>query len=210
MNAAVKHCALQYKKNLSNKHLEKTIYGSFVKLEEEIKNLNYIDQINLYSIASQLLDSLVKQPNNAINALEVFNLRCQTVVGNENSLLNTICLGLGALVITIAVLTVSMVIGIGIGMLMGLWQFSSAFLASLVALETPAVVATATSVGLGLAVSGALTYSFFQPSKITSAVNNCVEAVKESYLSEFTCYGEDESLDVTEHTSEELNLTINQ
>lgn len=209
MNSAVKHCALQYKKILSNKKLEKTIHDSFASLEREIKNLSYIDQINLYSIAVQLLDSLVHQPNNAVNALEVFNLRCQSIIGTENDLLKTICLGLAALVITIAVLSVSLSIGVGLGMLMGFWQLPSAFVALLATLETSAVVTTATSVGVGLAVSGVITFGIFKPSKITSAVNDCVEAVKESYLSDFTEDGS-ESLVDTEQASEEMPLRINQ
>lgn len=190
MSSAVKHCALQYRKVLANTHLDKAIHDAFTALEEEIKKLRPIDQINLYSVASQFLGNLLCEPNNTINALEVFYLRCQSIVGTEHETLKAICLGLAAVAISLAVLGSCVASGVGIGMLMGIWQFPTAYLTSLLALETPALVVASASAGIAMLVGGGVGFSFFQPAKVNTAINRCIEVVKESHLTESHNEGE--------------------
>lgn len=210
MSSAVKHCALQYKKVLNDKHLEQSIHQAFVALEEEIKKLRAIEQINLYSIASQFLDSLLFEPNSTINAMEVFHLRCQSIIGSEHETLKTICLGLAAIAISVAVLSTCIATGVGIGMLMGIWQFPTAYLASILALETPALLVTSVSAGVTMVVGSAVSFSFFQPARITTAVERCIEVVKECHLTDLSIEDEDELHPVNGHISDSSEHRLQQ
>jgi hypothetical protein len=184
MNAALMYCNKKFIKSLEHTRKNKLIYEAFNRLETEIKKLNYIDQINLYSATTQYLDSL-NDENDSINPMEVFIIRCNSIVPMEEETLKTIGLILGVIALSLSVVILGAAIGIGIGMMLGLWQTSLIFMTSLLAAETaPLIVATASvtsGIGMGL-TSGFL---FFKEPGVKKALNNCIEAVKQSHLPEY-------------------------
>lgn len=89
--SALAYCQKKYLKSLSSLDGQKgkQISDSFKLLEQEIKNLDPITQINLYTATTQLLDSLINEPNDSINPLDVFYIRCKSI-SMQNSTRTTI------------------------------------------------------------------------------------------------------------------------
>lgn len=182
--SALAYCQKKYVKSLNGLSGKKgkQINESFLVLEQEIKKLDHITQINLYSITTQLLESLINEPHDAINPIDVFNLRCQSILGAKYNTSYYIALGLALIGIACAAIVTGGAIGIGIGILAGLWQTPLICLASLMAFEMPALGVAALSVSLGVGVGVASGFLFFKEPKIVTAKNDCIELVKESYL----------------------------
>nr|HAT8715181.1 hypothetical protein [Legionella jordanis] len=185
--SALTYCQKKYVKSLSGLSGKKgkQINESFLVLEQEIKKLDPITQINLYSITTQMIESLINDPHDAINPIDVFNLRCQSILGAKYNTSYYITLGLALIGIACAVLVTGGAIGIGIGILVGLWQTPLICLASLMAFEMPALGVAALSISLGVGVGVASGFLFFKEPKIVTAKNDCIELVKESYLKDY-------------------------
>jgi hypothetical protein len=121
MSAALMYCNNKFRKALQITHKNMVIYKAFNALESEIKKLDYMVQLNLYSAATQYLESLVQDPNDPINPLEVFVLQCNSIVDDKHETIKKIGLALGVIAISISVVMIGVVLGIGIGMLLSLW-----------------------------------------------------------------------------------------
>lgn len=193
MNVALKYCNNKFIYSLNQIKETKAIYAAFEALAKEIKKLNTIDQLNMYSVTTQFLDSL-KNKNDSLNPLEVFILRSNSIVDVENETLKTIGLALGIIAISLSVVILSATIGMGIGILLGAWQTSLAFMTALLAVETVPLIVASASVASGIGVGLVSGSSFFKESKVKTALNTCVEAIKQSHLPE-------------SHPSEENNTT---
>lgn len=182
--SAVAYCQKKYAKTLNGLKKGQQLNEAFIVLEREIKKLDSITQINLYSATTQLLDSLINEPLDAINPLDIFYLRCQSALEAEYTTSYHIVLGLAVIGITCAGLVTGGALGIGIGILAGLWQTPLIYMASLLACELPALgfAALSTSFGIGTGiVSG---YFFFKEPKVETAMKHCIEVIKESYIEE--------------------------
>lgn len=182
--SALAYCQKKYVKSLNglNGKKGKQINESFLVLEQEIKKLDPIVQINLYSVTTQLLDSLLNESHDSINPLDVFNLRCQSILGAKYNTSYYIVQGLSLIAIACAAFVTGGALGIGIGILSGLWQTPLVYMASLIALELPAFGVAALSASLGVGAGIASGFLFFKEPRIVTAINNCIELVKESYL----------------------------
>ncbi len=186
MSTALMYCNNQFKKALKTAENQELIFKSFVALEQEIKRLDEKTQLNLYSSATQFLESMINDPQDSINPLEVFKRRCDSLVGDEHEVAKKMGLALGVVVIALSLVATGVAAGIGIGLLVGFWESALAFLTSLYALQTASLVVAASSITLGLGggiISGC---SFFKEPKIRIALEECVEAVKQSHLSEIS------------------------
>lgn len=194
--SALSYCQKKYLKSLNslNGQKGKQISESFKLLEQEIKTLDPIIQINLYSATTHLLDSLINEPNDSINPLDVFYIRCKSIFDTKFNAYYHVVLGLSVVGIACATLVTCGSLGVGIGILSGLWQTPLAFMASLLALELPALAATALTSSLSLGAGFASGYSFFKEPPVVTAMNRCVEVIKESYLDDsFDAVVEEES-----------------
>lgn len=186
MSAALMYCNNKYKKALNTINKNKSIYDAFEVLETEIKKLDYISQLNLYSAATQFLESIVQEPNDSINPLEVFILRCNSIVSDPNETIKKIGLALGVIAISISMVVAGIALGVGIGMLLGSWQTTSMFMASLLAAETAPLIVASSSVASGVAVGFVSQYLFFKEPKIRRALDTCVDEIKRSHLSKMS------------------------
>ncbi|WP_058532930.1 hypothetical protein [Legionella saoudiensis] len=182
--SALAYCQKKYLKSLNGLNVKKgkQINESFKLLDQEIKNLDPITQINLYSAATQLLDSLINEPNDSINPLDVFHIRCKSILGHKFNASYQLVLGIAVVGIACATLLTGGALCLGLGILSGLWQTPFAFMASLLAFELPAFAATALTSSISLGVAFAAGYSFFKEPTVVTAMNRCVEVIKESYL----------------------------
>lgn len=177
------YCNNKYNKALKAMYKNKSIYDEFEMLETEIKKLDYITQLNLYSATTQFLESIIQDPNDSINPLEVFILRCNSIVSDPNETIKKIGLALGVIAISISVVVVGAALGVGIGMLLGLWQTPLLFMASLFAAETAPLIVASSSVTAGLGAGLLSQYLFFREPKIQRALGACVDVIKRSHLS---------------------------
>ena len=166
MNSALMYCNSRFNKALSQIETRKAIYAAFESLEMEIKKLNYMDQINLYSVAEQFLQSLLNDVHDSINPMEVFILRYECIVNVKNETIKKIGLALGVLAIALSVVVFGGSIGLGIGILMGLWQTLVAFMTCLLAAEMPALIVVSTSAALGVAAGFVSGFMFFKEPSI--------------------------------------------
>lgn len=182
MKAALMYSDNKFKKALQASQKNKAIYKAFDALEMEIKKLNYMAQINLYSAATQYLVSLVEDPNDSINPLEVFVLRCNSIVDDKHETIKKIGLALAVIAISLSVVMTGAAVGIGIGMLLSLWQTPLMFMASLYAAETAALVVASSSIVAGFGAGLLSQFLFFKEPKIKGAFENCVEEIKQSHL----------------------------
>lgn len=184
--SALTYCQTKYVKSLKglNGKKENHIKESFEALGHEIKKLDPMVQINLYSATTQLLDALVNETNDSINPLDVFHLRCQSILNEKYNASYHIVLGLTVIVIACAALVMGGTLGIGIGVLAGLWQTPLVYMASLLVCELPAlgVAALSTLLSIGAGVSSG--YFFFKEPKVKTEIQRCIEVIKESYLEE--------------------------
>ncbi|MDP3268075.1 MAG: hypothetical protein Q8M40_03415 [Legionella sp.] len=183
MSTALMYCNNQFKKALKTAENQELIFKSFAALEQEIKRLDEKTQLNLYSSATQFLESMINDPQDSINPLEVFRRRCESLVGDEHEVAKKVGLALGVVVIALSLMATGVAAGLGIGLLVGFWESAFAFLASLYALQTASLSVAASSLTLGLGGGIISACSFFKEPKIKSALENCVEAVKQSHLS---------------------------
>lgn len=183
MKAALMYCDNNFKKALQTTHKNKAIYKAFNELEMEIKKLDYMVQLNLYSATTQLLDSLINEPNDSINSLDVFVLRCSFIVDDKHETIKKFGLGIAVIAIYLSVAMSGAAVGIGIGMLLSLWQSPLMFMTSLFAAETASIVVASSSVVAGLGAGLLSQYAFFKEPKIKESLDNCVEAIKKSHLS---------------------------
>lgn len=181
-NAAKMYCHKKFRKSLDGVVGKKEVYQSFEALEKEIQKLDLVTQINLYSAVTQFLDSLIQEPTDSINPLEVFNLRCNSILGSKYNANYKIVLGLAVIALSIATVITGGALGIGIGVLYGLWQTPLMFMTSLFAAEAAAVGVAAFSATVGIGVGGLTSYLFFKEPKIKTHLTACIETVKESYL----------------------------
>ncbi|MFT4059290.1 MAG: hypothetical protein QM652_07060 [Legionella sp.] len=184
MSAALSYCQKEFRKSLNNARGKTTIYDAFEMLEKEIKKLDDMTQLHLYSATTQFLDSLIQEPDDPINPLEVFTLRCQSILGEEYEAVKAIGLALAVIAISVAVIATGAALGLGVGVLLGLWQTPLMFLASLMAAEAPALGIAAASSSLGVTVGVFSGWMFFKELSAKTVLNRCIETVKESYLSE--------------------------
>lgn len=184
MSAALMYCHKKFRKALNTAHERKDIYEAFHQLELEMKQLDYLVQINLYSAATQFIESLLETPEDSINAVEVFDLRCRTILDSQYNTSYYIVLGLTAIAIACATLAVGGALGVGIGMLSGLWQTPLLYMASLMAYEVPALGVAALSTTLGLGTGLISAYSFFKEPGVVTAKNQCIDVINTQYLAE--------------------------
>ncbi|MFJ1270101.1 hypothetical protein ACD661_16200 [Legionella lytica] len=184
MSAALMYCHKKFRKALNTAHERKDIYEAFHQLELEMKQLDQLVQINLYSAATQFIESLIEAPEYSINAVEVFDLRCRTILDSQYNTSYYIVLGLSAIVIACATLAIGGALGIGIGMLSGLWQTPLLYMASLMAYEVPAVSVAALSTTLGFGTGLISAYSFFKEPGVVTAKNHCIDVINANYLAE--------------------------
>lgn len=178
------------------------------KTEQELKKLDNETQVNLLSVATQFLESLIDDPQDAINPLDVFVLRCNSIVGDSHKPLNTIGLAIGAVVIALAVVASTMALGIGIGMVINLWETPLLFMAALMAAESAPLLVASTSGIAGIGAGLISHYLFFKEPKIKTALNQCVEAVKQSNLTQELIAENDEDFNEEARPTEEANLII--
>lgn len=184
MSAALMYCNKKFRKALNATHERKDIYEAFNQLELEIKQLDYLVQINLYSAATQFIDSLIHDPEDSINAVEVFDLRCRTMLESKYNTSYYIVFGFAAIGIACATLAVGGALGIGIGILSGLWQTPLLYMASLIACELPALGVAALSTTLGIGTGLISAYSFFKEPGVVTAKNQCIDVINTHYLAE--------------------------
>lgn len=95
-----------------------------------------------------------------------------------------IVLGLAVVGIACATLVTCGALGVGLGILSGLWQTPLAFLASLLAYELPAIGVAALSTSVTFITGLTSGFTFFKEPKVVVAMNHCIEVIKESYLEE--------------------------
>ena len=177
------YCNQKYRKALDKNKLIKPIYTAFSELEQEIKTLTAFQQLRLYSASTQLLESLSEQPKNSINPLDVFIHQCDSIVGSKKQSSRAIALGLGVIAIGLSVTLIGMSIGIGIGVLSGLWQSYMAFFSALSATKTAPLVVVGVNGGLGISAGACSQLFFFKEQKINKVIDNCVDAIKSIDLS---------------------------
>lgn len=180
MNATLIYCNNKFKKALEANQKTKIIYKAFAALEIEIKKLDFMAQVNLYTAATQLLESLFQNPNDLI----VFILRCEFILGKNPENIRIQHLVLGVLAISLLVVFVSAAVGVGIGMLLARWQSPLLFLTSLLAEETAPLIVAFTSIAAGIVATVVSQFLFFKEPKVKKALVTCVEAVKQNNLSE--------------------------
>lgn len=183
MSAALMYCNNKFKKALQTTHKDKAIYRAFNALEQEIKKLDYMVQLNLYSAATQYLESLIQDPNDSINPLEVFVLRCNSIVDDKHGTIKKIGLALAVIAVSLSVVMTGASLGIGIGILLSLWQTPLMFMTSLFAAETASLIVASSSGVMGFGAGLLSQFLFFKEPKIKGALDNCVEAIKQSQLS---------------------------
>ncbi|EHL30525.1 hypothetical protein [Legionella drancourtii] len=183
MNAALMYCDNKFKKALTTIHKNKAIYEAFEALEMEIKKMDYLTQLNLYSATTQFLESLIHDSNDSINPLEVFVLRCNSIVDDKHDSLKKIGLALGVIAISIAVVMTGAALGIGIGMMLSMWQTPLMFMTALFAAETAPLIVASSSIAQGIGAGLLSQFLFFKEPKIKKALDNCVDAIKQSHLS---------------------------
>lgn len=181
-NAPLLYCHNKFKKSLANIKERDLIKKSFVELEREIQKLNPLMQIDLYSATTQFLDSMINEPQDTLNPLEVFHLRCQSILSSNFNAYHKIILGLTAVAISLAAVVLGITAGVCIGVYLGLWQTPLIFMAALTAAELPAllVVSAGTLIGVGASVVSGM--MLFKEPKVSLEVRNCIDAVKQSYL----------------------------
>ncbi|MFJ1269984.1 hypothetical protein ACD661_15605 [Legionella lytica] len=184
MSAALMYCNKKFRKALNATHERKDIYEAFNLLEMEIKQLDHLVQINLYSAATQFIESLIQDPEDTINPLDVFDLRCRTILDSQYNTSYYIVLGLAAIGIACTTLAVGAGLGIGIGILSGLWQTPLIYMTSLMAAELPALGVAALSTTLGMGSGLISGYSFFKEPGVITAKNRCIDVMNTSYLAE--------------------------
>jgi hypothetical protein len=183
MKAALKYCQNRFQKSLNKTKRNKDIYSTFELLELETQKLDMLTQINLYGATTQFLESLVDEPNDLINPLEVFTLRCNFILDNKpTDVKHIIALSLAVMAITLAVFIVAATAGIGLGVLAGIWATPMVFFSSLFASQATAVGVAAGAGALSLGATVGSSILLFKPAKIKKALTNCVESVKESHL----------------------------
>lgn len=181
MTTALMYCQNEFNTAHDQTRKNKAIFEAFETLKKEIVLLDYIDQISLYSVTTQFLQSLL-QTDDVINPLDVFVLNSNTIVDGKNPTLKTVALVLGILAISLAVVTLGLSIGFGVGLLLGLWQTPMLFMASMLAAEVTPVIVASISSATGIAAGLISRFLFFREPGIKGALNNCVEAVKQSHL----------------------------
>lgn len=184
MSAALMYCNKKFRKALNATQETKGIFDAFNVLEMEINQLDPLVQINVYSAATQFLESLIQDPNDTINPLDVFDLRCRTILESQYNTSYYLVLGLATIGIACATLALGGALGIGIGILSGLWQTPLLYMASLFACELPALGVAALSSSLGVGAGIISGYSFFKEPKIVTAKNHCIDVIKKNYLEE--------------------------
>jgi hypothetical protein len=184
MSAALMYCNNKFKKALQTTHKNKAIYEAFNALEMEIKKLDYMVQLNLYSAATQYLESIIQDPNDSINPLEVFVLRCNSIIDDKHDTIKKIGLALAVIAISLSVVMTGAALGIGIGILLSLWQTPLMFMTSLFAAETASLIVASSSAVAGFGAGLLSQFLFFKEPEIKGALDNCVEAIKQSHLSE--------------------------
>lgn len=185
MTAALMYCNNEFQKTLELTRKRKIIHEAFEAFALEIKNLDEMERIHLYSIATQLLEKQLKGEGDLVNALEVFVLRCDSII-DKNGVATQLGLVLGMLVLSIAVFALCAASGIGLGILLGLWETVELFMASLMVTETAALIVASVSSVAGLGTGFLSGFCFFGEPGITKAVSGCVEAVKQNHLFEDT------------------------
>ncbi len=196
MNAALMYCNNEFERAHEQTRKNKAIFEAFETLATEIKKLDYMQQINLYSVTTQFLESLVKNQGDVINPLDVFILRSDSIVNENQGYLRTIGLLLGVTAISLSVVILGASIGFGVGVLLGLWQTPLIFMAALMAAEPAALIVASVSVAAG-AVTGLVSkFLFFRESSIKKALDNSVEEIKKSYLSATFVSANDESMEL--------------
>lgn len=188
------YCNKKFRKALNATHERKDIYEAFNLLEMEIKQLDHLVQINLYSAATQFIESLIQDPEDTINPLDVFDLRCRTILDSQYNTSYYIVLGLAAISIACAAVAVGAALGIGIGVLSGLWQTPLIYMTSLMVGELPALGVAALSTTLGIGTGLISSYSFFKEPGVLTAKNRCIDVMNTNYLAEPTREAEQEEL----------------
>ncbi|MGL6036101.1 MAG: hypothetical protein ACRC0B_02890 [Legionella sp.] len=168
-----------------------SIYESFRALEEEIKKLDTTTQINLYSATIQLIENVTQDNQNLISPIDVFTVQCNTILAGTNGAFHKIGLALGAVAIAVSLLVASAGIGLGIGVLLGVWQTPLMFMSALLAAETSALVVASASTLTGLGAGLIAGTQFFKTPKINTALDACIEQVKESQFSKGEELGDD-------------------
>ena len=205
MNAALMYCTNEFQKALGQTQRTKTIHDAFEVLAEEIKKLDYITQINMYSVTTQFLESLLKKETDVINPLDVFMLRLNAIIDEKNSTTKKVVLALGVIAIALSVVILGGAIGFGVGMLLGLWQTPLMFMASLLSAELAPLVTAAASALAG-AVSGlASRFLFFREPGVKKAFNHCVDVIKQSHLAALPLSVNEDSM--TDNVNENSNVS---
>ena len=177
MNTAVKYCHNRFQKTLSQIKA-KDIHTAFARFSLEVQKLDKLTQIHLYSATTQFLDSLINEPKNLINPLEIFTLRCQSIIDHKQEK-HKVVYSLAVIAIALAGLIMGIGAGIGLGMLTGLWATPLVFFNCLWAAKGAAVAVAAGSGLISLGSACIASFLLFKQPKIKTALTECIETVKE-------------------------------
>ena len=181
MNAALKYCHNKFQKTLTTVKT-KEIHHSFELLAIEIQKLDTLSQIHLYSATSQFLEQLIKEPQDLVNPLDVFTLRCSSLIDHKYNINQKLIFGLAIVAISLAVLIVSCAAGIGIGVLAGLWATPMLFLNALFSAHLAAITVSAVSSALSIGSAAVSSYFFFKKPQIKTVLSDCINSIKETQL----------------------------
>lgn len=184
MSAALKYCTRKFKKALIAIDKKNEISKAFKLLDVEINKLDYMVQIKLYTASTQLLETLIQNSEDLINPLDIYVLQCNSIINGSNETIVKVGLALAVIAIALSVFVLTAGLGIGIGMLLGLWQTPLIFMTSLFAAEAVSLAVATSSVVAGVGAGFISQYYFFKEPKIKIGLDNCVEAIKHSYLGE--------------------------
>lgn len=181
----------------------KAIAQAFEVLELEVARLDEITQVHLFSAMSEFLNDLSTEKSDPVNALDVFMLRCQSVLDQKYSTVaHKIGLALAVVGVAVGAALMGMTLGIGIGVLLELWQAPALFFSSLMLYEPMPLLLASASATAG-AMAGATYYRFFKTPKIQTVFEACIETTKEHYLNKDREVVQEEALLKNEHIRNE-------
>lgn len=182
MSSALLYCTNEYERAHQQIRKNKAIFDAFEVLAIEIAKLSHMEQINLYSVTTQFIESLVKQQVDIVNPIDVFILRSNSIINANTSATKVILLALGIVAISLSVIVSGVALGFGAGLLLGLWSAPLACLAAFMAAEPAAIVIVTVSTVVGIATGFLSKLAFFREPPIKKSLDICIEEIKKSYL----------------------------
>jgi hypothetical protein len=175
---AILYCQKTFTKALS-RHEEKTkLYAAFEDLGKKIAELDDIEALHWYSIATQWLEAAADNSSDSVNPLDVLVLRAESLLEGSHPRIKKAAYVMAVIAITLSVLVAGLAIGIGIGLLMGLWATPMGFVTALLAAEQGALIVTGVSSALGLGTGSLSAFLFFKDPSIKKSLDTCVDSIK--------------------------------